>query len=68
MSKADRMMAEAIDRIDRVLDKAVTTVRLHAADMLLTIASKVLAVNVRLFDRMVRYATAIIEAEEGAKI
>lgn len=68
MSKADRMMVEAIDRIDRALDKAVTTVRLHAADMLLTIASKVLAINVKLFDRMVRYATVIIEAEEGAKI
>lgn len=62
--RIDKVLASAIDRIDRVSDRWQMT----KAKICLDIASRILTLNRKIFNRMVEYAAVIVEAEEGAKI
>lgn len=59
MSKVTRAMARPIEAYDRLIDR----LPIIKAKICLDIASRVLAINERLFRKMVEYAKVVIEEE-----
>lgn len=61
MSKIMEVMANCVERFD----KWTSRLAIMRAKVCLNIASRIICLEQKLFDRMVAYATEIIEAEEG---
>ena len=60
IKKCEQMMVSTVDRIDGIYDKF----HLYRMRLCLTMASKLLAFDQKLFKRMIAMAAEIIELEE----